>query len=565
MKIKTKLVGGIIFILCLTATTIAIVTARETNSNMNSVYTEVVEKDLSLVYQLLDKTYPGEFTEKDGNLYKGEILLNGDTNFVDTIQNLTGYYVTIFHNDTRVSTNLPNKDGSRAIGTTATTEVSDNVLNKGNTYTAEINLLGNNTRAYYMPLKDKNDNVIGMLFIGMDQSSIKQHISSITNKVVFISITSTIFGIALFSIIGIILVNALKVVMKDFQKMTNKDFSGVIPDKYVKRKDEIGILAQEAISMKSVFTDIISTIADSNAVVYQSIEENTQKIRNLNDNLDDVSSTTQEISAGMEETAASMEQIHCTAIDVEEATKQIAQQAHNGAKAAVEISNRAISLKGNAIRSHEETNRLIESTNKRMQQAIEQSKSIEEIKVLSDTILSITSQTNLLSLNASIEAARAGENGKGFAVVANEIKTLSEASSSAVNKIQEVTAQVFRSVENLVSCSNDILEFLNNSVVNVYKEMVSTGEQYYQDAIFINDIVDKLSNTSSQVLTNISDMTNTINQVSVAVNESANGSTTIAHSISEVNIHATDIENINDITKNSSDQLTEFMNEFKFK
>lgn len=347
--------------------------------------------------------------------------------------------------------------------------------------------------------------------------------------------------------------------------MSKKDFSGIIPDKYVKRKDEIGILAREAISMKNVFTDIISTITDSNAVVYRSIEENTQKIRTLNNNLEDVSATTQEISAGMEETAASMEQIHCSAIDVEEATKQIALQAQNGANTAVEISNRAISLKENAIRSHGETNQLIESTNKKMQQAIEQSKSIEEIKVLSDTILSITSQTNLLSLNASIEAARAGEHGKGFAVVANEIKTLSEASSSAVSKIQEVTNQVFNSVENLVSCSNDILEFLNSSVVNAYQEMVSTGEQYYQDSIFINNIVETLRDTSNQVLTNISDMTNTINQVSVAVNESANGSTTIANSIIEVNENANDIEKTNSLTKDSSDQLTEFMNEFKFK
>lgn len=563
MKLKVKLVGGIIAILILSSIVITVFTSTETRSNMNGIYTDVVEKDLSLVNKILDQTYPGDFAEIGGQLYKGETLLDNDTAFVDSIKDMTGYYVTIFHRDTRIATNLVDENGNRGVGTKASSNVVTRVLNEGQTFTDELVLLGHDARAYYMPLKDIAGQNVGMLFIGIDQSIINESVSSVTTKLAIINAVAAIVGIIVFAVLGTLIVNALKIVMEDFGKMSKKDFSSKLPDKFVKRKDEIGILAREAAAMKQVVIDMIATIQSNTDVVDNSITDNVEKLRSLNNNLDDVSATTEEISAGMEETAASMEQIHSVAIEVETSTKQIAVQAQNGAKTAEEISHRAINLKDNAVASTQKTHELINATNDKMQAAIEQSKSIEQIKVLSDTILSITSQTNLLSLNASIEAARAGESGRGFAVVANEIKTLSEASGSAVAKIQEVTSEVFSSVENLVACSTEILNFLNETVVAAYDEMVATGEQYYKDATSINQMVDTFSATSDEVLASITNMTNTINQVSIAIDESANGSTTIAQSISDINANATEIENKNMESKDSSKQLQDYVKEFK--
>ncbi len=104
---------------------------------------------------------------------------------------------------------------------------------------------------------------------------------------------------------------------------------------------------------------------------------------------------------------------------------------------------------------------MYKTNEKELSEAIEKSKSVEKINVLSEAILKITEQTNLLALNAAIEAARAGEAGKGFSVVAEEIRKLAEESNNTANEIQEITKIVVNAVENLANNSNKILTFID--------------------------------------------------------------------------------------------------------
>ena len=148
--------------------------------------------------------------------------------------------------------------------------------------------------------------------------------------------------------------------------------------------------------------------------------------------------------------------------------------------------------------------------------------------MLSNTILDITSQTNLLALNAAIEAARAGEAGRGFAVVADEIRSLAENSKNAANEIQKVTNDVILSVENLSINSQEILGFIDKTVISDYASMVNISDQYNKDAELVNDIVTDLSATTEQLSASIQNMVKAINEVTSATNEGALGTSNIA-------------------------------------
>jgi methyl-accepting chemotaxis protein len=125
-----------------------------------------------------------------------------------------------------------------------------------------------------------------------------------------------------------------------------------------------------------------------------------------------------------------------------------------------------------------------------LKQAIENCKNVEQVNLLTNDILSVSNQTNLLALNASIEAARAGEAGKGFAVVADEIRTLADSTKNTANKIQAINSMVTGSVEDLVKNSNVIVEYIDGTVLPDYDTFVSTGNQYKNDSLYINNTME---------------------------------------------------------------------------
>lgn len=187
-----------------------------------------------------------------------------------------------------------------------------------------------------------------------------------------------------------------------------------------------------------------------------------------------------------------------------------------------------------------------------MEEAIEKSKAVEQIDILSSSILDITNQTNLLALNASIEAARAGEAGRGFAAVADEISKLADQSSQAVNRIQTVVKEVNESVENLCSASGKILEFVDLEVKPDYEKLVSISEQYNHDASTFNGIMMDLSATSEELNASMDSIADITKEMTGALEMGSESVNTISGYVNEVldktqNLTVLNGENLNSV------------------
>ena len=299
----------------------------------------------------------------------------------------------------------------------------------------------------------------------------------------------------------------------------------------VKSMDEIG---QSSIGINhfiETLQNIMSNIISNSNVLDGVVGNVASSVAASSDNANDISAIMEELSASMEEVSATTNSVSENTTAAEGKVQKMADQTKVMSQYAQDMKKRATELEHTATENMNNTNEMIGEITTEMNQALENSKSVEKVAQLTADILNISSQTNLLALNASIEAARAGEAGKGFAVVADEIRQLADSSRETANNIQTINEQVIEAVQGLVVSSEKIVGYINENILPDYRAFVQGGQQYNDDATHIDNTMAEYAGEAQDILATMMEMTEAIEGISRAVEESANGVTDAATNI----------------------------------
>lgn len=441
-------------------------------------------------------------------------------------------------------------------------DMVNNILN-GIKENKEIKYDTKETLNIYTPIKVEGIEGAWGFGAHIPKASIYAGYNDILKDVIIISVIAIIIS----SIVGLLItrriVKPIELSSQFMKRMGEADFTEYIPDDLINRKDEIGVLGKSLLQMKDNTRETIESVQKVSTNVYEYAHEAIDSINALASSIENVSATTEELSANMEETAASAEEMSSASMEIEKEVEEATIKVEEGTNLAKEINNRASALKSEFITAIKEGESIIDSTSVKLEDALDESKAVNKIQILSQSIMDITEQTNLLALNAAIEAARAGESGRGFAVVADEIRNLAESSKNTVVEIQDITKMVISSVEKLVDSSNSMLDFMNKNVSEDYSKMIKAAEQYHSDAEIVSKLVEGFSSSTMKILDSIKCTNSVVDGIASAATEGAVGTSDVAGRIADVLNEAEKVKGICNEVVSSTDEMKDTILKFK--
>ncbi len=322
------------------------------------------------------------------------------------------------------------------------------------------------------------------------------------------------------------------------ERMAQGDFTEDISARESGRRDEIGELMKSLASISRNMREVLGIVQGGVSRLEEVVEKTGVNLGNLTGEIATVSATTQELADGNDETASAALEVDTMSGEIEGAAKCMADHAQEGSARVEEIHARASETKKQVEETRRDTMAVQGEIRESLSHALENAKVVAQIGAMAESIMNISSQTNLLSLNASIEAARAGEAGKGFAVVANEIRALAEQSSSTVGHIQEVTDRVQNAVANLASDAERLLEFVGTDITASFDVFEKMADNYSEDANYVDGLVTDFSATSEELLASVSGVSAAISGVSKAAGEGAESTNEIAERVTTISAEA---------------------------
>ena len=333
-----------------------------------------------------------------------------------------------------------------------------------------------------------------------------------------------------------------------------------IPKEFKNEEEQIKVAT---VQVRDKIKNIIVTTKNEASSIEDITRDTSAKMKQLNGSVEDINSVVKSVGSEIDSTQDLIKLINDSSEQLGKAIEFVTDRANEAAKKTSEMLGRAKGMHDNSVNSSKLATELYSESKVELEKAIVDSKNVDQIKVLTDEILAISSQTNLLALNASIEAARAGEAGKGFAVVADEIRVLADNTKLAVDKINHVAKSINDSVSNLSLGSEKILAFMNDKVTKDYNSMIDLAKKYEEDTVVFNDIASNLGASSEQMLAQMDEIQRALMDMTHLSQDVENGMSNISSSIGKLSSNSNEVTSRFDELAGLSENLNTTVKEFK--